>query len=112
MPAKSRLRHAIIGETEGAADVGEAERLERALAVPVSRWLRADAAFFLAADCSTCGRFHVDRRLYDVEAARDGEPLVTARFAARCPAVRYRIGGRLEPAGCADEPRAQRIAWP
>jgi hypothetical protein len=112
MPAESRLRHAVIGETEGAPEVAEAERLERALAVPVSRWLRADAAFFLAGDCTACRRFHVDRRLYDVEAAEDGEPLVTARFAARCPAVRYRIGGRLEPPGCAAEPRAHRIAWP
>jgi phenylacetate-coenzyme A ligase PaaK-like adenylate-forming protein len=112
MPAESRLRRAVIGETEGAPEVAEAERLERALAVPVSRWLRADAAFFLAADCTTCRRFHVDPRLYDAEPADDGDALVTARFAARCPAVRYRIGGRWEPPGCTAETRARRIAWP
>jgi len=112
MPARSRLRWAVIGETEGATDLAEAERLQRALDVPVRRWLRADAAFFLAADCAVCSSFHVDPRLYALEAGEDGEALVTARFATRCPAVRYRVGGRIEKAGCSAGPRSPRITWP
>lgn len=111
LPSGCRLRWAVIGETEGAAERGEADRLQAALGVPVRRWLRADAAFFLASDCGECGLFHVDPRLYAVE-EENGEPLVTARFAVRCPAVRYRIGGRIEKRSCAVEPRAKRIAWP
>ena len=111
LPNGSRLRWAVIVETEGAADLGEAERLQTSLGVPVRRWLRADAAFFFACDCAECGLFHVDPRLYTVE-EEDGEPLVTARFAERCPAVRYRIGGRIEKGRCAIEPRAKRIVWP
>jgi len=112
IPPRSRLRFAVIGETEGAADVADAERLRKALDVPVRRWLRADAAFFLAADCPACGFFHVDRRLYSLERGADDEAIVTARFARRCPAVRYRIGGRVEKAGCSAQPRSPRIAWP
>ena len=111
LPAGSRIRFAVIGETEGAADATEASRLQRALDVPVRRWLRADAAFFFAADCAECGCFHVDPRLYELE-DEDGEALVTARFAARCPAVRYRVGGRIERSRCSLERGARRIAWP
>jgi phenylacetate-coenzyme A ligase PaaK-like adenylate-forming protein len=112
LPQGSRLRWAVIGETEGGAAKAKAEKLESALGVPVRRWLRADAAFFFAADCALCGHFHVDPRLYAVEGEAGGEPLVTARFAVRCPAVRYRLGGRIEAPGCSAEPRAPRIAWP
>jgi hypothetical protein len=110
-PRSGRLRWAAVVEVEGAAPVAEAERLGAALEAPVRRLLRADAAFFTAADCAGCGLFHVDRALYDVR-ARGEDLTVTTRFAACCPTVAYRIGaGRLAGRGCASEPAAERIEW-
>jgi len=112
MPQQSRLRWAAVVDVEGAPRPADAERLAAAVAVPVRRLLRADAAFLAAGDCAECGLFHLDRRLYDVEALGDGELAVTARFAAHCPAVRYKLGrGEVARGRCASEPSALRLAW-
>ncbi len=112
IPPGSRLRWAVVGETEGAPAEAEVERLASALGVPVRRTLRADAALFSAADCKRCALFHVDPSLYVLESLGEEAVLVTARFARSCPAVRYRIDRvRLVEAGCAEEPTAWRLAW-
>jgi phenylacetate-coenzyme A ligase PaaK-like adenylate-forming protein len=111
LPSGSKLRWAAVSEVEGVPPARDAERLGQALGVPVRRILRADAAFLVAGDCPECGLFHVDRS-YDVEKLADGEAAISTRFAARCPAVRYRVGpAESVPAGCPKEPRAKRLAW-
>lgn len=105
------LRWAVVSEVEGAAPVREVERLRDALGVPVRRMLRADAAFLLSGDCVACGSFHLDRA-YRLEQLPENEVAVTARFAAQCPAVRYRLGSAdIVRPGCRTEPAAWRLAW-
>ncbi len=111
-PRNTILRWAAIGEVEGSAPAAETARLAAVLGVPVRRLLRADAAFFSAADCPDCGLFHVDRKLYEVREAEGGALVVTTRFAGVCPSVGYRIGsGRMAGRGCSSEPAAERIEW-
>lgn len=111
-PRNTILRWAAIGDVEGAAPAADTARLAAVLGAPVRRLLRADAAFFTAADCPDCGLFHVDRKLYDVREAEEGTLVVTTRFARRCPSVGYRIGsGRVAGAGCSSERGAERIEW-
>jgi hypothetical protein len=105
------LRWAVVSEVEGAAPVREVERLRDALGVPVRRMLRADAAFLTSGDCPACGFFHLDRA-YHLEKLPEGQVAVTARFAAQCPAVRYRLGvADIVAPGCRNEPAAWRLAW-
>ena len=64
-----------------------------------------------AKDCAQCQLFHVDRS-YRIETSAPGEIVLSAPFAAECPAIRYRLGsGEVVRAGCAAEPNARRIAW-
>jgi hypothetical protein len=105
------LRLAVVSEVEGAASRRDASRLADALGVPVRRLLRADAAFVLAGDCGECGLFHIDAS-YRGEASPSDEVLVSTKFAAACPAIRYRLGSaRIAPAGCRTEPKAWRLEW-
>ena len=105
------LRLAVVSEVEGAASRRDASRLAEALGVPVRRLLRADAAFFLVGDCGDCGLFHVDSS-YRMEASAAEEVLLTTKFAAACPAVRYRLGsGDIASGGCRIEPKARRLEW-
>ena len=112
LPPESRLRWAAVSEVEGAATRADAGRLEAATGAPVRRLLRADAAYFVAGDCTRCGYFHVDRA-HSAERLGDGTVAVSARFAEGCPAIRYRIGpAEIVAHGCPDDPRAARLAWP
>ncbi|HUE38089.1 MAG TPA: hypothetical protein VMR29_01205 [Candidatus Binatia bacterium] len=105
------LRWAAVTEVDGAPDAKEAARLEQALGTPVRRLLRADAAFFVSGDCPRCRLFHVDPS-YRIEPAPVGDIVVSAPFAAECPAIRYRLGaGEIVRGTCAAEPRVRRIAW-
>lgn len=105
------LRWAAVAEVEGAPASREAHRLSDSLGVPVRRLLRADAAFLISGDCAACGFFHLDRG-YHVEKLPEGQVAVTTRFAAECPAVRYRLGaGEIVAPGCRSEPAAWRLAW-
>lgn len=105
------LRWVAVSEVDGAPAAKDASRLADALAVPVRRLLRADAAFFVSGDCPQCRLFHVDRS-YRIETSAPGEIVLSAPFAAECPAIRYRLGsGEVVRAGCAAEPNARRIAW-
>jgi hypothetical protein len=105
------LRWAAVAEVEGAPSAREVERLRDSLGVPVRRLLRADAAFLVSGDCAACGFFHVDRA-YRLERLAESQVGVTARFAAECPAVRYRLGtAEIVAPGCPSEPAARRLAW-
>jgi hypothetical protein len=105
------LRWLGVVEVDGAPEMSQLERYRELWGVPIRRLLRADAAFFVAADCDACGLFHVDRSRYALE--RVGEDVaVTTRFAKLCPAVRYVLGsGEIASGACAREPLAARIAW-
>lgn len=104
-----QVRWIALSEVEGATPRAEAVRIAERLGVPVYPVLRCDAAFLLAGECPGCGKFHLDS-LYRAEALASGEVAVTARFARRCPALRYNIGAAaLVAPGCPLEPRAQRI---
>jgi hypothetical protein len=105
------LRWAAVSEVEGAPPPREAQRLGDSLGVPVRRLLRADAAYVSSGDCARCGLFHLDRA-YRLEELPEGQVAVTARFAAECPAVRYRLGSAdIVAPGCPSEPSAGRLAW-
>jgi len=105
------LLWAAVSEVEGAPPSREAQRLGDALGVPVRRLLRADAAYLSSGDCAACGCFHVDRG-YRLETLSGDQVAVSARFAAECPAVRYRLGSaEIVDPGCASEPAAWRLAW-
>jgi phenylacetate-coenzyme A ligase PaaK-like adenylate-forming protein len=104
----NRVRWIALSEVEGAVTRGEAEKLSARFGVPVWRLLRSDAAFLLAGECPSCRAFHLDSA-YRVE-NRAGRVVITTKFAAACPAVRFEFGDAvLLEGGCLEEPRAQRI---
>ena len=106
------VRWVAVTVPDGAPFPGDVARWSERWELPVRRLLRADAAFFLAGDCPSCGLFHVDGGLYDLEALPGGETAVTTRFAATTPAVRHSLGpAEPVPAGCPDEPDAPRLRW-
>jgi len=106
------LRWAAITVPDGAPFDADVERWSRRWGLPVRRLLRADAAFLVAGDCETCGLFHIDDELYDLEPLPGNELAVTTRFAATTPAVLYNLGlAEAVPPGCAIEPAASRLRW-
>jgi hypothetical protein len=105
---KGRVRWVGLTEVEGAPSAAECQRLASAFEVPVYRILRADAAFVLAGECAQCRVFHLDRE-YQARAS-GGDVVITARFAATCPAINHSIGvARLLCGGCAAEPKSVRV---
>jgi phenylacetate-coenzyme A ligase PaaK-like adenylate-forming protein len=103
-----RVRWIALSEVDGAPPAAEAERYASILQIPVYRVFRSDAAYLLAGECAQCKMFHLDR---EYRARPLGDDIaITARFARTCPAINANIGSaRLIEAGCATEPRAQRI---
>lgn len=111
LPPGSRLRWAAVSEVEGAPARADAERLQAAIGAPVRRLLRADAAYLVSGDCPSCGLFHLDPA-YRAEPLAGGGVALSARFAAECPAIGYRLdGAEIVGRGCAAERRAARLAW-
>ena len=105
-----RVRWIAVSEPEGVPSQTELARFATMFGVPVYRVLRADGAFILAGECPECRTFHLDSS-YKTQALSSGEVAITTSFARMCPAVRYNIGAaELVGAGCAREPRANRIA--
>lgn len=105
-------RWLAVTEPDGAPDADEVARWSESWGVPAHRILRADAGCVLAGECAGCGAFHLPQRLYGVEATREGDAIVTTRFARVCPSVRQRIDGAARaPGSCPEEPRASRLRW-
>lgn len=90
--------------------------------VPVSYLHRADAAFFLAAECPACCAIHVPVDLYLLEVVHPeshqslapgeaGQIVVTSRFARACPAMRIltHLTGRVLPDPCPRGPDDLRV---
>ena len=110
VPLAGTVRWVGVTEPEGLPPRRDVERFAEEWEVPLHRFLRADAAHLVAAECDACGLVHVDPRLYRIERARS-EVAVTTRFARVCPTVRYSLGpGDLRPAGCEREAGAARLA--
>ena len=105
------VRWIAVTEGDGAPAREPLEKYAELWGVPIRRLLRSDASYFLAGDCEACGLFHVDRSRYALE-RRDGDVVLTTRFARVCPAARFVLGvGELAAGECPREPRAARIAW-
>ncbi len=105
-----RVRWIAVSEPEGVPSRTEVARFATIFDVPVYRVLRADGAFIMAGECPECRMFHLDSS-YKTQALSSGEVAITTSFARMCPAVRYNIGAaEVVGAGCAREPRSNRIA--
>lgn len=105
-------RWLAVTEPDGTPDADEVARWSKAWGVPIHRILRADAGCVLAGECAGCGTFHLQPRLYRLESTREGEAIVTTRFAQVSPSVRQRIDRAApEPGECPEEPGASRLRW-
>jgi hypothetical protein len=105
-------RWAALLDVDGAPRAAERDRWREAWQLPVHRVARADAGFFLAGECASCGWFHVDTGAYELEPLVGGDVAVTARFARICPAVRLNLGpGAIHEPGCGAEPEPWRLEW-
>jgi phenylacetate-CoA ligase len=82
------------------------ERVARAFSAKVLAFYGARECGWIAAECATAGRLHVNTAGVHVEATPDGRLLVTDLVNRAMPLLRYEIGDRgridLEPCRCGD----------